>query len=159
MAASLISLGARITLVGPNGIREMPIEDFFELDGMKKNVLVKGEFVCKVSFDDNVSKRVGAYKKLRVRESWDFPEAGSAASWIPGDEGSLRIGTTGIESIPKSHSEEIKQYTNWNNEDSIFELSQAVQKSVKAVNNTVLTPRYRRAMVSVLTRRAIEEII
>ena len=69
------------------------------------------------------------------------------------------IGTTGIESIPRSHSKEIEQHTNWNDEDSIFELSQAVQKSVKAVNNTILSPRYRKAMVSVLTRRAIEEII
>ena len=159
MAASLISLGAMITLVGPEGIREMPIEDFFELDGMKKNVLQNGEFVCKVTFSEEVSKRVGAYKKLRVRETWDFPEAGSAASWIPGDLNSLRIGTTGIESIPRSHSKEIQQHANWNDEDSIFELSQAVQKSVKAVNNTILSPRYRKAMVSVLTRRAIEEII
>ena len=70
-----------------------------------------------------------------------------------------RIGTTGIESIPRSHSKEIEQHANWNDEDSIFELSQAVQKSVKAVNNTILSPRYRKAMVSVLTRRAIEEII
>ena len=101
MAASLISLGAMITLVGPDGIREMPIEDFFELDGMKKNVLQKG-IVCKVTFSEDVS-RESALTKSCVRETWDFPEAGSAASWIPGDLSSLRIGTTGIESIPRSH--------------------------------------------------------
>ena len=68
MAASLISLGAMITLVGPDGIREMPIEDFFELDGMKKNVLQKGEFVCKVTFSEDVSKRVGAYKNSALEK-------------------------------------------------------------------------------------------
>ena len=159
LAAAFIALDATIHLASGAGARSMPFAEFFQLDGMTRNVLKPGELVTHVTLPDDAKNWDGAYQKLRLRETWDFPEAGSAASWIPGDLSSLRIGTTGIESIPRSHSKEIEQHANWNDEDSIFELSQAVQKSVKAVNNTILSPRYRKAMVSVLTRRAIEEII
>ena len=38
-------------------------------------------------------------------------------------------------------------------------LAKAVQKSVKPVNNTALPPRYRRAMVKTLTKRALLGIL
>ena len=38
-------------------------------------------------------------------------------------------------------------------------LAKLVQKSVKPVNNTALPPRYRRAMVKTLTKRALKGIL
>ena len=32
-------LDARVHLIGPNGERDMPITDFYQLDGMTRNVL------------------------------------------------------------------------------------------------------------------------
>ena len=48
MAAAFMALGAGVELVGPSGGRRM-LEDFFELDGMKKNVLQPGEFLLAVT--------------------------------------------------------------------------------------------------------------
>ena len=158
MAAAFMALGAEVELVGPSGERRMALEDFFELDGMKKNVLQPGEFLLAVHLSDDASSRVGAYHKLRVRETWDFPEAGIAASWIPGDASSLRVASTGLESIPGLHTDLAQSHNDWTETEGRKRLSKALQKAIKPVNNTALPPRYRRSMVSVLASRALRAI-
>lgn len=158
MAAAFMALGAEVELVGPSGERRMALEDFFELDGMKKNVLQPGEFLLAVHLSDDASSRVGAYHKLRVRETWDFPEAGIAASWIPGDASSLRVASTGLESIPGLHTDLAQSHGDWTETEGRKRLSKALQKAIKPVNNTALPPRYRRSMVSVLASRALRAI-
>lgn len=161
IAPTLMVLGASVHLIGPNGARTIPIDAFYQLDGMKKNVLEEGEFLLKVTLPDEAGKRTGSYQKLRVRDSWDFPEAGVAASWIEGDPNSLVLATTALESIPRTHPEEVASILEggWDGQASIKALSSAVQKSVKPVNNTALPPRYRRSMVRVLTKRAVQGLL
>ena len=161
VAPALFALDATVHLIGPNGERSMPISEFYQLDGMKKNVLEAGEFLLKVTLPSDAANRIGSYQKLRVRESWDFPEAGIAASMIKGDISSLKVASTALESIPKDHEEQVAAILadGWNDADSLKALSQAVQKSVKPVNNTALPPRYRRSMVKVLVKRAVNNII
>ena len=142
-------------LVGPEGERTLPLNEFYALDGMKKNVLKTGEFLLKVVLPEDASSRVGCYQKLRVRDSWDFPEAGIAASWIPGNTESLAVASTALESIPRLHHEEVRAHLDAGDLD-VMTLAKALQKSIKPVNNTALPPRYRRAMVKTLTKRALE---
>ncbi len=161
IAPSLMVLDAEVHLIGPNGLRTMPLAEFYQLDGMKKNVLEQGEFLLKVTLPEQASQRTGSYQKLRVRDTWDFPEAGVAASWIPGDMETLQLATTALESIPRRHPEEVTQMLSdgWEGMSSIKALSSAMQKSVKPVNNTSLPPRYRKSMVRVLTKRAVEGML
>jgi 4-hydroxybenzoyl-CoA reductase subunit beta len=159
LAPSLMVLEGVIHIIGPNGPREVPADAFFELDGITRNVLKEGEFVLKVTFPEGVEHRVGAYKKLRVRESWDFPEAGVAASWFAGDASSLRMASTALESIPRSHQAEINALGSELSNEQILPLSEAIMKSIKPVNNTALPPRYRKSMVRVLAKRCLREIL
>ena len=158
LAPNFMVLGAEVVLIGPNGQRTLPLAEFYELDGMKKNVLKEGEFLLKVVLPEDAHQRKGCYQKLRVRESWDFPEAGVAASWLPGDTASLKVASTALESIPRLHDEEVEAHLSAGDLDPIA-LAKLVQKSVKPVNNTALPPRYRRAMVKTLTKRALEGIL
>ena len=162
IAPNLMVLDARVHLIGPNGSREMPLVEFYQLDGMTRNVLQPGEFMLKVTLPDDVSDWVGSYKKLRLRESWDFPEAGVAALWKK-DNGvliKLRIATTGLESIPGYHEDlAMELVKNWNGKESINQLSEGIRKAVKPVQNTWFTPSYRRKMVKVLTKRACKELL
>jgi 4-hydroxybenzoyl-CoA reductase subunit beta len=159
LAPSLMVLEGVIHVIGPNGPREIPADAFFQLDGITRNVLEEGEFVLKVTFPEGVENRVGAYKKLRVRESWDFPEAGVAASWFAGDPSSLRMASTALESIPRSHQAEIESLESEFSNEHIPSLSEAIMKSIKPVNNTALPPRYRKSMVRVLAKRCLREIL
>ncbi len=128
---------------------------------MKKNVLKQGEFLLKVTISKESAQRTGSYQKLRVRDSWDFPEAGVAASWMAGDASTLQIATTALESIPRCHPEEVAALLEegWNGMDSVKALASSIRNSVKPVNNTSLPPRYRKSMVRVLTKRAVEKIL
>ncbi|MDP6865394.1 MAG: FAD binding domain-containing protein [Candidatus Poseidoniaceae archaeon] len=159
LAPSLMVLEGTIHIIGPNGQREVPVGDFFQLDGITRNVLEQGEFIVKVTFPEGVENRIGSYKKLRVRESWDFPEAGVASSWIVGDPSSLRIASTALESIPRSHQSEVDSFEEAFSSDLINPLSEVIMKSIKPVNNTALPPRYRKSMIRVLVKRSLREII
>lgn len=158
MAPNFMVLGASVVLIGPEGERTMPLSEFYELDGMKKNVLKTGEFLLKVVLPDEAAQRKGCYQKLRVRDSWDFPEAGVAASWVPGDASTLLVASTALESIPRLHNEQVEEHLA-SGELEPLTLAKLVQKSVKPVNNTALPPRYRRAMVKTLTKRALRGIL
>ena len=155
-----MALGATITLISPDGERVIPLHDFYQLDGMKKNILKQGEFLLRVTLPSDAFELTGSYQKLRVRESWDFPEAGIAIAWKKGDYKSLKIASTALESIPKLHREQVDSINaeGWSKKESIIELAGMVRKSVKPVNNTSLPPNYRRSVVRVLTKRALKNI-
>ena len=152
IAPNLMVLDATVHLIGPNGSREIPIVEFYQLDGMTRNVLEPGEFMLKVTLPDDVADWTGSYRKLRLRETWDFPEAGAAAAWRKGDKSTLRVATTALESIPRRHDDEVAEANG-----DIKAICDAVYKNTKPVNNTSLPPRYRRNMIKVLIKRACEE--
>lgn len=158
LAPNFMVLNASVVLIGPEGERTMPLTEFYELDGMKKNVLQTGEFLLKVQLPKESMKRKGCYQKLRVRDSWDFPEAGIAASWLPGDASTLLVASTALESIPRIHTEQVEKHLAAGDLDPVG-LAKMVQKSIKPVNNTALPPRYRRSMVKTLTKRALLGIL
>ena len=54
-------LDATVHLIGPNGAREMPLTEFYQLDGMTRNVLQLGEFMLKVTLPSDVSEWVGVH--------------------------------------------------------------------------------------------------
>ncbi len=152
IAPNLMVLDATVHLIGPKGSREIPIVEFYQLDGMTRNVLEPGEFMLKVTLPDDVADWTGSYRKLRLRETWDFPEAGAAAAWRKGDRSTLRVATTALESIPRRHDDEVAEANG-----DIKAICDAVYKNTKPVNNTSLPPRYRRNMIKVLIKRACEE--
>ena len=163
LAPVLMCLGATIHLAGPNGIRSMPLSEFFQLDGMTRNVLQPGELVTHLTLPEDVAEWHGDYQKLRQRESWDFPEAGVAAVWKKNGTTKpteLKVATTGLESIPMLHTKEVDFCLNdWSGAESINELAESIRKSVKPVQNTWFSPSYRRKMVKVVTRRACAGLV
>ena len=158
LAPVLMCLGATIHLAGPNGTRSMALSEFFQLDGMTRNVLQTGELVTHLTLPEDVSEWQGDYQKLRQRESWDFPEAGVAALWKKNGTtkpDQLRVATTGLESIPMLHTKQVAEcLEGWAGTESINDLAESIRKAVKPVQNTWFSPSYRRKMVKVLTRRA-----
>ena len=161
LAAPLLVLDATIHMIHPSGSRSVPITEFFQTDGITRNVLRRGEIVSHITLPDDVMEWSGNYQKLRVRDSWDFPEAGVAAAWKIGKNNSIddiRIATTALESIPRLHPE-AKELLGQNDSNDRKKLASNIQKSVRTVDNTFLPPNYRKKMVSVLVRRALEPMV
>lgn len=61
IAPTLMVLDAEVHLIGPSGLRTMPLQEFYQLDGMKKNVLEKGEFLLKITLSEASAARKGSY--------------------------------------------------------------------------------------------------
>ena len=120
----------------------------------------EGELLWQVLLPETSTKMVGEYQKLRVRDSWDFPEAGIASAWIPGDVTSVKVASTALESIPRLHSELVEGHIDANNgaiDVALF--SDEMYKDIKPVNNTALPPRYRRSMIRTLTKRSLQHTV
>jgi len=154
LAPSLLVLDAEIHLCGPEGTRNMPLTDFFELDGITRNCLKQGEIITHLTIKEDAHSWSGDYQKLSLRKSWDFPEAGVAVAWKNKDKLDLRIATTALESIPRLHNDIAKNALK--NNSSIAEIASKIKEDVKPVNNTSFPPNYRRKMVEVLCKKALE---
>ena len=163
LAPVLMCLGAEIHLLGEKGRRSMKLEEFFELDGIKRNVLFPGELITHITIPDDSNEWKGDYQKLRQRDTWDFPEAGVAVLWKTNNNNSikdLRIATTGLESIPAIHHKEVEEILpTWNGKESVDVLADSIRKAVKPVQNTWFSPNYRKKMVKVLTKRAFGNLL
>ena len=163
LAPVLMCLDATIHLASPGGTRSLPLCEFFELDGMTRNVLESGELVTHITIPEDSVEWRGDYQKLRQRDSWDFPEAGVAVLWkgvSSSGPANLRVATTGLESIPSLHLEEAKEaISKWRGAETIEDLAESIRKPVKPVQNTWFSPAYRRKMVKVLTKRACRDLL
>ena len=156
LAPALMCLGASVHLTSPRGTRSMALSEFFQEDGITKNVLEPGELVTHLKLPIDASEWKGDYQKLRQREAWDFPEAGVVVAW-KGEGGSpidLRVATTGLGVVPVLHQEASAVLDHWEGEASVEALAESIRKAVKPVLNTWFSPTYRRKMVKVLTKRA-----
>ena len=102
-----------------------------------------------------------AYKKLRVRESMDYPVMGVAiALKLNGaiiDE--LRVGVTGMETTPLTYDEITDQFKGDQLTGELIEtISNEVMEQVNAYRNVHFSPQYRKAMVGVYVKRLLIEL-
>ncbi len=77
-APALMSLGATLCLVGPEGRREIAIEDLYRADGIWNKTTSSQELLVEVRLPALGAGHRGAYGKLRDRGSIDFPLFGCA---------------------------------------------------------------------------------
>ena len=81
----LVALGASVRVAGPKGNRLVPVEKFFVLpqeDVHKETVLGKGEIVTEVLVPKPPTGLRTSYRKVRVRQAWDFALAGVALALV-----------------------------------------------------------------------------
>ena len=81
-APALIALGATVKIIGPNGEKTMPLEDFFvlpEVNPQRENVLEPNEVVAEVHIPAPKASTKSFYIKARERGSFDFALSSVAA--------------------------------------------------------------------------------
>ena len=85
LAPVLITLGCSVTVAGPKGRRIVPLDRFFQHDGITRHVLEPTEMLVDVRIPDRRRRVDGRLRKLRTRESFDFPVLGVvvALKWTP----------------------------------------------------------------------------
>src|SRR5437762_6843614 len=76
--AALLCLKAEIEIAGPQGFRRSPISEFYTNVGDARTKLKNGEMLTRVFLPESTAGYSGAYRKLRLRGSIDYPLAGVA---------------------------------------------------------------------------------
>jgi xanthine dehydrogenase YagS FAD-binding subunit len=88
-APALVALEAKLRIVGPQGSRTIPVEDFHvppSQDVQRETVLETGEIVTEILLPPPPPGLRSSYRKVRARRSWDFALAGVALALQFGGE-------------------------------------------------------------------------
>lgn len=145
-APSLISLGAQVKLTGPGGERTVKMESLFSGDASAPFDMEGGEVLTHILIP--LKKTKGAYEKLRVRESMDYPLVGAAVSSV---DGKARICVGGVGGAPRLYVlGDIKDAA------AVRDVAEKASADAKPVTNATLSPAYRKKMVGTLVRRAVK---
>ena len=157
MAPALMVINARIALEGPDGPKEMAIEDFFSGDG--KSPLVKGpaEILREIIIPTTSADGISSYIKFANRDSIDFPIVG-AAFWASENEKQYRVAFTAVDRKPvrgKAAEEFLsgKELTS----ENVKTACELATKAAKPVKTSVYSPSHKRRMMGLLLQRAVNE--
>ncbi len=135
LGAPLIALGARVRSTGKGGERTEPVEDF--LAGERT-----GRLVLEVEYD--TPSGAWSAQTLRRRHAHSYSVA-NVAICSTGD--GLRIGVSGVGPVAL-RARTVEQSRN----------AEDVLKDVDPVDDAVATAAYRSKMLTVLVRRALDEV-
>ncbi|TWJ14184.1 FAD binding domain-containing protein [Geobacter argillaceus] len=159
-AAALLALDAKVRLVSLGGERTVPIEEFFVDNGMRHTDLQLGELLAEVILPGPGVGQCGTYLKYRKRGALDFPIVGVAAVITKETAASrLRIAVTGVGSSPALvvPPADFPAETGLTHE-MIDRMAEIARKQVKPVSHMEVSPSYRKELVGVLVRDALEKL-
>ena len=155
---ALLCLNAELEIAGPQGFRRVLVKDFYTNEGEARMKLANNEMLTRVFLPESYSGWRGAYMKLRVRGSIDYPLAGVAVA-LKKPNGVIedaRVAITAVNPapflIPDAPHALIGKPLNEHAATVVGELAARV---AKPLTTSALTPEYRREMIRVFAKRAV----
>jgi 4-hydroxybenzoyl-CoA reductase subunit beta len=162
LAPGLLCLDATLHLLGPDGARDVPVREFFQGDGIAKNHARPGEVLVKFSLPAGAEDLVSGYRKLALRSSVDFAEAGVAAavSLVEGRVARLELACTAVDVVPVYLGDLCRQLEGEAPDAGWYaRLQEGVSEGINPVKNTFLSPQYRKRMAGVFARRLVQALV
>lgn len=159
----LISLDASIVQAGPEGVRVLPIEEYYRADGLAHTTAKPGEMTTELRVPLPRGARRAKYIKWSVRKSIDFPLVSVALRFDLSEEGGaiaaakVVVGVLGAKPRTVGKLDEAigKKLT----DQAVARIvSEAAYAQCKPLENVPYEAPYRREMIRVYTRRAIEAL-
>jgi 4-hydroxybenzoyl-CoA reductase subunit beta len=162
LPAAFMALGATMDLASADGVRTVTFPEMYSgPDGIDRLAKRPDEMVVGVSVPKDAQRWRATYKKLRLRDSFDFPELGVAAAvrFDGANVGGFRLVANALETKPVvlDHLGAGllgKPLT----DEAIVDVAKQAEQAVRPVKNTNLPPSYRKAMTRVYVERALREL-
>ena len=156
--AALLCLDAEIEIASVAGVRRVRLADFYTGIGDDHRRLRPDELMTRVFLPASSAGHRGAYRKLRIRGSIDYPLAGVAVvlKRSNGHIEDARVALTAVNPAPvlvKGAAELLagKRMTGeWAEATGVL-----AAQAAKPLTTSALTPEYRREMIRVFTKRAV----
>lgn len=160
-ASALLALGSQVRLASPRGWREVALADFYVNDGLVRMNKARDEIVTSVRVPPASAGWAGTYKKLRIRQSIDYPLAGVALAMRKNGDGTClqaRLALTAVNPAPKlvKAAEALagKRY----DPTLVEDVAADSVRTGKPLRTSASTMEYRRRMIRVFVRRALQEL-
>jgi 4-hydroxybenzoyl-CoA reductase subunit beta len=165
-APVLISLGADVVQVASRGERVVPVVEFYRSDGINHITKEPGELTKEIRIPLPTGPRRSAYAKWTVRKSIDFPLV-SVALRFDLEEDSVDAPVTAVKIVagvlnpkPRVLSKLDEVVGRKLSDPAVARIvSERAHKQCKPLENVPYEAPYRRQMIKVHTRRAIERIV
>jgi 4-hydroxybenzoyl-CoA reductase subunit beta len=161
-APAFLALDAEIEITSVSGTRRIPLRDLYKNDGKDRIALARNELLTAVHVPARMAGRRGVYHKLRVRDSIDYPLAGVAVAMEVDNSGicrDARVALSAVNPAPMLVREAADALLGQRWSLELAErIAHAAIRTGKPLTTSGSTPVYRRDMVRVFTRRALEEV-
>lgn len=152
-APVLLLLNATINIAGPDGQREMALDQLYLNDGIDNKSLKKAEVITAIEVEIPEDCRI-YYEKLAIRNALDFPSLGVAVR-LEGKD--LSVALTGLNPRPGIFTAKSANYDSFDDMVAAV-IAQAMGFAVTYQQD--FFPRgYRKDMIPVFIRRGIDHIL
>ena len=151
----LIAAGATAMIAGPNGTRELPVEDI--MLAPRKLAIGKDEFVVSFFLPPRPAHAADAYERFIPRTEMDIAVVGCATSLVLDDSGTItdaRVSLGAVAARPLLVKECADAIIGSKLDDAaLAKLDAAAQAACKPINDKRGTIEYRTKVAGVLARR------
>ena len=159
MCVGLLALGASAVLAGPDGERKVALEDFFK--GPGQTAIAENEILTGVEMAKPAAGRGGGFMKLGLRRALEIALVSVGAQIKLADDGKTiaeaRVSLGAVAPTPLLAPTAAKALIGAQaGEDAFARAAQAAAGDAKPIDDHRGSAEYRRDMVAVLTRRALE---
>ncbi|HSH46947.1 MAG TPA: FAD binding domain-containing protein, partial [Longimicrobiales bacterium] len=158
---ALMTLDAVVDLASVAGERTVPVADFFVADGIANTIRETGEILTRVRVPLPREGTRGAFRKLRQRNAIDFPLLNLAVAVVMpgGTVESARVVVSALGSRPRVVSGLDEAVGRPLDDDTIAFIADRAHQQCRPLTNMIVDPAWRRAMVAVEVRRALESLL
>ena len=143
----LIALDARLEVVNKNGVQEFNLEDIYTGDGIQPRMVKNTDLVTHILLPVKKDTKV-VFKKLRQRLSLEFTSLTTAVS-LDSDR-NITIAMAGVDPGPV--------VVRGKSGDNLSDLIDTAIKRSRAIDNDMLTRKYRREMIKIFLEESFEEL-
>ncbi len=160
-APVLITLRAVVELASTEGVRTVPVEEFFVADGKWNTVRRPDELLVRVRIPLPSPRLRTSYQKLRQRNSIDFPLLSLALAAEVAEDDTMEwvsLVVSALGSRPRTVTGLEKVAVGRRVAEAAEVVAQQAYRQCHPLENLIVDPDWRRAMVPVYVRRAVEEL-
>lgn len=154
----MISLGAKVVIVGPSGRRTVPVETIPAKPG--RTSLEPGEIVAALLLPSRELRSGARYLRFTPRREMDIAIAGAGVAvtlGLGGEIRSARITLASVAPVPlRAAAAEAKLAGEVPTAALLAEAGRIAAGEARPISDTRASADYRRQLVEVLTRRALE---
>ena len=164
IAPVLLVLRAKVKIVDSKRTKVIPLNEFYSGDGKRPNVLKPGQVLTEIQVPVPSPRSGGAYLKLRLRKSIDYPLLGVAVNLTMENGGAIckaaALALTAVERAPVLIKEAERLKGKELRDEVIEGLAEEAYKQAHPLNNICgVAPTYRKDLVKVYVKSAVQEAV